>query len=277
MDKYAVIGNPIEHSYSPLIQSLFAKQTNQTMEYIRIESPLERFSETVREFQAASGKGANVTLPFKQEAFMMADEKSELAEQAQAANTLVFRNDGTIFADNTDGSGLVQDLKNNHQFTFLQKRILLLGAGGAARGVVYPLLCQAPASLVIANRTKEKAIKLAEQFAKKGDVTGCGLTELNNEPFDLIINATSASLQGEALEINPAIVAAHTWVYDMMYASEPTLFLHWAQTLGAAKCLDGIGMLIEQAACSFYLWRGEYPDTKPIIAEVGLQVHVANT
>lgn len=265
MDTYAVVGNPVEHSKSPLIHAEFAKQTHQEMQYTEILAPLDGFKETILEFKEAGGKGVNVTVPFKEQAYALATESSELASMATAANTLVFNDNGSIFADNTDGAGLVQDLSHNHHYSVRQKKLLLVGAGGAARGVLAPLLCLAPAILVVTNRTAKKAITLAEQFQMKGEIEGVGLDELNGEPYDLIINATSASLEGKVPALPESVIGNHTWCYDMMYADKPTAFMQWAQDLGAKNCLDGLGMLVEQAAVSFYLWRGVYPQTQPVL------------
>jgi len=265
MDRYAVIGNPIKHSKSPLIHAAFAKQTDQDLTYIAIESPVNSFTGTIKDFEAAGGKGTNVTLPFKKEAFALADEHSDHAQQAQAANTLVFK-DGKIYADNTDGPGLVQDLKCNHDYSLRQKHILVLGAGGATQGILGPLLAQAPAHIFVANRTPEKAFALAEQFEMHGDIDGIGLNDIEKKPYDLIINATSASVTGSALDIPKEIISEHTWCYDLFYADEPTAFLTFAKQQGAKNCIDGLGMLVEQAAGAFYLWRGVYPETKSVIA-----------
>jgi len=273
-DQYAVIGNPIEHSKSPLIHRAFAKQTGQDMAYERILGDLEDFVGDVRYFFQQSGKGLNVTVPFKEKAFEMADVLSDRAQAAQAANTLTLLDDGAIRGDNTDGTGLVRDLGCNHLFHFAGARILLLGAGGASRGVLRPLLDESPASLVIANRTHEKAITLAEEItADTGtnimtSVAGCGLDDLDNQQFDLIINATAASLKGQVPDIPPDCLAKGGWIYDMMYGNEPTAFIHWGQRVGAAKALDGLGMLVEQAAESFFLWRGVMPDTEAVIRQL---------
>jgi len=264
VDNYAVIGHPVRHSLSPAIHTEFARQTGEILKYTAIEAPLDRFSATVRAFIQAGGKGINVTVPFKPEAYQLADERSELAEQALAANTLMFREDGSVFADSTDGIGLLQDLTGNHDYTLRQKKILLIGAGGAARCVLGPIISAAPAECVIANRTADKAYALAEQYQLQGQVQGAGLSELIAEPYDLIINATSAGLSGEAIDLPAELIASHTWCYDMVYGKEPTPFLQWAHRLGAQQCLDGLGMLVEQAAAAFYLWRGVYPDTKSV-------------
>lgn len=265
MDSYAVIGNPVSHSKSPQIHAAFAKQTHQNMSYIAIEAPIEGFAETLKEFEAAGGKGCNVTLPFKEEAYKIATHHSDLVKQSGAANTLVFRKNNEVYADSTDGLGLVQDIINNHHYSFRQKSILIVGAGGVVKCIAGPILAQAPAQLFIANRTPEKAVAIAKQFKMHGNIKGFGLHDIPEEPFDLIINATSASLTGHIPNISNKLLGSHTWCYDLFYSDEPTAFLKWAKNLGVEKCVDGLGMLVEQAAAAFYLWRGVYPETKPVI------------
>ncbi|RTZ72036.1 MAG: shikimate dehydrogenase [Gammaproteobacteria bacterium] len=265
-DRYAVIGNPIEHSKSPFIHQAFAGQTGEALTYGRILGDPEDFAGSVRDFLARGGKGLNVTVPFKEEAWRLADELTSRARVAGAVNTLVLQPDGNLLGDNTDGVGLVRDLVQNHGFDFRGKRVLLLGAGGASRGVVRPLLEQHPALLVIANRTAEKARALADELRDEGvEVKGCGLDELPGMQFDLIINGTAAGLKGQVPHIPDDCLAPGGWVYDMMYASEPTAFVRWGQAHGAEKALDGLGMLVEQAAESFRLWRGVKPETREII------------
>jgi shikimate dehydrogenase len=269
-DRYAVIGNPVAHSKSPQIHAAFARQTGQDVEYLRLLAPLDGFRAAVAEFRAGGGRGLNVTLPFKLEAFDLADEVSQRAKDARAANFLSF--DGSrIRADNTDGAGLVADLTTNLGLALEAKRVLLLGAGGAAQGVLFPLLAQNPAILAIANRTVDKALRLAESVRHQPDaahtvVSGLGYGELAGHHFDLLINATSSSLQGEAPPLPAGIFAPGALAYDMMYGREPTPFLLFAQAQGAARCADGLGMLVEQAAESFFLWRGVRPQTAPVIA-----------
>lgn len=264
-DRYAVMGNPIAHSKSPAIHAMFAQQTGQDIRYTAILVEPGKFPEALDEFQQGGGKGLNITVPFKQEAWQQAHERSARAERAGAVNTLVLRADGTRYGDNTDGFGMVRDLRQNHGATIAGRRVLVLGAGGAVRGVLGPLLAEQPARLVIANRTPDKAVELAQLFADAGPVAGCGFDALVGQPFDLIINGTAASLQGEVPPLPPAVLAAGGWCYDMMYGAEPTPFLRWALAHGAAKALDGLGMLVEQAAESFYLWRGVRPATAPVI------------
>jgi len=265
-DKYAVIGNPIEHSKSPLIHSLFARQSGQDMEYGRVLGDPGGFSEDVRRFFATGGRGMNVTVPFKEQAWAIVDERSPRAESAGAVNTLIGLTNGGLRGENTDGVGLVRDLVENHGFAFDGKRLLLLGAGGASRGVLGPLLETGLVELVIANRNAEKALGLAVAGAALGPVSGCGLDGLAARQFDLIINATSAGLSGTVPIIPDECLAPGGWTYDMLYGDAPTPFRRWGAEHGAASSLDGLGMLVEQAAESFFLWRGLRPATEPVIA-----------
>jgi len=267
-DHYAVFGNPIAHSKSPLIHTLFARQTEQNMEYTAELAELDQFAPAVNNFIAMGGKGINVTVPFKLDAWKFATEKSSRAELAGAVNTLIFESDGNIYGENTDGVGLVNDLILNHGLELENKSILIIGAGGAVRGIIEPLLEQKPGKLLIANRTKEKALELAEDFSKPGNINGCGLDELEERSFDVIINGTSASLKSELPELPANIINSTTCCYDLMYATEPTPFMQWANSIGANKVLDGLGMLVEQAAESFYLWRGIKPETHMVIETV---------
>jgi len=268
-DRYAVIGNPIEHSLSPRIHAAFARQTGEEIEYGRILGDLEHFEEDVRRFFAEGGKGLNVTVPFKERAFRLADRLGERARAAGAVNTLALQADGTLLGENTDGMGLVRDLAVNHGFHFAGRRVLLLGAGGASRGVARPLLEQRPAELVIANRTASKAESLAAGLQKlEVPVRGCGLDALEGERFDLIVNGTAAGLSGAVPAIPDGCLAPGGWVYDMMYGSEPTAFVRWGLAHGAEKALDGLGMLVEQAAESFLVWRGVRPLTAPVIEQL---------
>jgi shikimate dehydrogenase len=265
-DRYAVIGNPIAHSKSPLIHAAFARETGQDMEYGRILGDTDDFAGDVRRFFGSGGLGLNVTVPFKERAWALADERSPGAESAGAVNTLIALADGRLHGDNTDGVGLVRDLAQNHGFDFAGKRVLLLGAGGAARGVLLPLLETGLAEIVIANRTASKALGLAADGAVLGPVTGCGLDGLEGRRFDLIINATSAGLGGGVPTIPDDCLVPGGWTYDMLYADAPTPFRRWGMEHGAACALDGLGMLVEQAAESFYLWRAVRPSTAPVIA-----------
>jgi shikimate dehydrogenase len=264
-DQYAVIGNPIEHSKSPLIHRLFAEQTGQAMEYGRILGNPDDFKGDVQRFIGQGGRGLNVTVPFKEMAWRLADQLSERAQRAGAVNTLILLEDGRLRGDNTDGVGLVHDLVRNHGCALSGSRILLLGAGGAARGVLDPLLESGPERLLIANRTATRALALADEWKTAGPVSGCGLEELSGQHFDLIINATAAGLAGQVPEIPNDLLLPGGWCYDMMYAQTPTAFVRWGLEHGAAKALDGLGMLVEQAAESFFLWRGVRPDTREVI------------
>lgn len=269
MDQYGVIGNPITHSLSPFIHQQFAQQTQQDLSYVRIQAPFEAFKQTVMDFKARGGKGLNVTVPFKTDAYRLADLSSKWVKLAEAANTLCFREDGSVFADNTDGIGLINDLVDNHRCRLRDKRILILGAGGAVRTILNQVLAQMPISVTIANRTAGRAMALANTFKGKGTIIGVGLSELSSEPYDLIINATSAGLtEGDPLRLPDGLVTSSTWCYDLMYGSKAPGFLSWAAGQGAFRCLDGIGMLVEQAAASFYLWRGVYPDTQSVIQAI---------
>lgn len=261
-DRYAVIGHPIAHSKSPQIHAAFARQTQQDLRYERLLAPLEDFRGTLNAFFADGGRGANVTVPFKEEAFELADERSARAEAAGAANILSLVG-GQILADNTDGAGLVRDITVNHAYMLSGKRILLMGAGGAARGVIAPLLAENPQALCIANRTVGKARSLAERF----NVEACAYPDLVGRRFDLVINATSASLS-DALPPLPAGTVTGALAYDMMYGSQDTSFLVFARRDGASRCVDGLGMLIEQAAESFFIWRGVRPDTTPVFEQL---------
>lgn len=265
-DTYAVMGNPISHSKSPFIHKKFAEQTGQRIEYTAIQVDPGGFAQAVGNFQANGGKGLNITVPFKREAWELADELSPRATVAGAVNTLVFRPDQSLFGDNTDGIGLVRDILNNHAGQIRDRHLLVLGAGGAVRGVLGPLLEQHPQQLVIANRTVDKAVTLAQDFHALGNLKGCEFPELQGMTFDLIINGTSASLQGELPPIPESILKNTSWCYDMMYGREPTIFLRWCEQQGVSQLIDGLGMLVEQAAESFYLWRGVRPDSAPVIA-----------
>jgi shikimate dehydrogenase len=264
-DRYAVIGNPIQHSKSPQIHTAFALQTGQDLEYGRILGEPERFTEQVRAFFSNEGKGMNVTVPFKQDAWRLADERSPRAESAGAANTLILQPGGGIRADNTDGAGLVRDLTVNHGVTLAGRSVLLLGAGGASRGVLRPLLEQQPDCLIIANRTASRAIDLARELSELGPVQGCGLDALAGRRFEVIINGTAAGLKDQVPAIRDDSLASGGVTYDMMYADLPTPFVRWGLAHGASLALDGLGMLVEQAAESFFLWRGVRPETGPVI------------
>ncbi|MEW8499221.1 MAG: shikimate dehydrogenase, partial [Candidatus Thiodiazotropha taylori] len=265
MDKYAVIGNPIAHSKSPEIHTAFANQTGEALTYERILGDKQNFAADVRRFMAEGGQGLNVTVPFKEEAWRLADELSDRAHTAGAVNTLIRLDKNLLRGDNTDGVGLVRDLTVNQGFRMADKRILMLGAGGAVRGVMRPLLEQKPKRIIIANRTASKAYALASVLTSYGQVAGCGLEELQGMQFDLIINGTAAGLDGEVPNIPDDVLSKGGWCYDMLYSNQATPFQIWARAHHAARSLDGLGMLVEQAAESFYLWRGRRPDTEPVI------------
>ncbi len=267
-DPYAVMGNPISHSQSPLIHTEFASQTQQRLNYSAIQVDAGGFEQAVGNFRASGGKGLNITVPFKQEAWEFVDERSERAIQAGAVNTISFNDNGQSVGDNTDGVGLVRDLMENHAIELAGKRILILGAGGAVRGILGPMLAQQPSEIVIANRTAEKAVALANEFNRGDQLQGCGFPSIDELPFDLIINGTAASLQGELPSIPATAISSGTCCYDMMYGKAPTLFMTWAAKHDAPKVLDGLGMLVEQAAESFFIWRAVRPDTREVIASV---------
>ncbi|MGR9074403.1 MAG: shikimate dehydrogenase, partial [Gammaproteobacteria bacterium] len=268
-DRYAVFGHPIKHSKSPRIHRLFAEQTGQTnLVYTAEDVPPEKFDAAVDAFFSAGGKGLNCTVPLKELAWRRADALSQRAECAKAVNTLALRPDGSIFGDNTDGAGLVADLTANHGIGLKSIDILILGAGGASRGILGPILQQAPGKLVIANRTLEKALQLAAEFAGFGSVSGCGFDDLTGGTFDLILNATSASLSSQLPPLPDGLLAEGGSCYDLAYGDEPTPFVRWGREMRALMSLDGLGMLVEQAAEAFYLWRGIRPDTAPVIAEL---------
>ena len=264
-DHYAVVGNPVAHSASPQIHAEFARQTGQDLDYVRLLAPLDGFAACIADFRARGGRGVNVTLPFKLEAYQLAQQRSERAVQSEAVNTLKF-DGGTIYGDNTDGAGLVRDLEANLGFAPAGKRILLMGAGGAARGVLLPLLEKKPAALTIVNRTLEKAHVLARQFAPWGRCAVCSYGELAGRRFDLIINATAAGVGGGKAPVPDSVFAAGMLAYDMMYG-KATPFMQ-AATARGARVSDGLGMLVEQAAESFLLWRGVRPHTAQVIAKL---------
>ena len=267
MDRYVVFGNPIAHSKSPVLHRLFAEQTGQSMQYDTLLAPLDGFAPCALAF-FQEGRGANVTVPFKEDAYRLANSLTPRAQRAGAVNTLSKQADGSLLGDNTDGAGLVRDLTVNAGFSLKGKRILILGAGGAVRGALEPLLAQGPTSVTIANRTVEKAEMLVELFSDLGPVAASGFDWLR-EPVDLIINATSASLAGELPPIASSLIEpGKTLCYDMMYGKEQTPFCVWATEHGAGHVMDGLGMLAEQAAEAFFVWRGVRPDTAPALAQL---------
>jgi len=263
MERFAVFGHPITHSKSPLIHALFAAQTGIEHLYGRVCAPIDAFPATIKDFFANGGEGANVTVPFKQQAFELADELTERAALAGAVNTLKKIGAGKILGDNTDGIGLVSDL-SRLQMIAPGCRILLVGAGGAARGVILPLL-SAGCVITIANRTAEKAQELATLFQSHGDVIACPMEKLSGQPFDVIVNATSSGISGEVPALPSSIIAPSTRCYDMFYQPGLTPFLRWGQQHEASQLADGLGMLVGQAAHAFYLWHGEFPDVEPVI------------
>lgn len=264
-DRYAVIGHPVAHSKSPQIHRRFAAQTGQDLSYVALPAPLDGFAATVRGFIAEGGCGLNVTVPFKEEACRLATRLTDRARAAGAVNTLSFRH-GEILGDNTDGVGIVRDIRANLAQEIANRRVLLLGAGGAARGSVLPLLQEKPASLVIANRTAARAQRLAEEMAAHGNVRGCGFAELSGQSFDIVINATSAGFSDAPLDIPDSLFAPGCLAYDMLYGRE-TPFMAQARQAGA-RVSDGLGMLVEQAAEAFLIWRGLRPDTAAVLAEL---------
>jgi shikimate dehydrogenase len=271
-DRYAVVGNPVAHSKSPFIHAQFARQTGEDIEYGRILAPLDGFRATVEAFRQSGGRGLNVTVPFKLEAYALATWHSEPALDAEAVNVLKFA-DERIEGYNTDGVGLVRDLESNLAFPIAGQRVLLMGAGGAAQGAIGPLLAAAPAALAIGNRTADKAQRLAERFARSGRfprtrLTGSDYAALAGQAFDLIVNATSASLSGTLPALPSGVFAPGSLAYDMMYGKGLTPFLKLAQRQGVARLADGTGMLVEQAAESFLIWRGVRPRTDEVIAQL---------
>jgi shikimate dehydrogenase len=267
-DKYAVFGNPIKHSKSPAIHAAFAEQCDQRIQYRAVRVELGDFQRAAGSFFAGGGKGLNVTLPFKQDAFAFADTLTDRARRAGAVNTLTACDDGSIAGDTTDGIGLVRDMVANLGWQLQGRRIALLGAGGAVRGVLEPLLRERPKSVVIANRTGAKAAELAALFADIGSVQGGGYELLQELEVDLLINATSAGLQGEMPPLPDTLLTVRSCCYDMLYGPEPTLFMRWAAQNAAWAVADGLGMLVEQAAESFYRWRKVRPATQPVINQM---------
>lgn len=264
-DRYAVFGNPIKHSRSPQIHAAFAAQTGQALTYRPQLIELGGFAAAAREFFESGGKGCNITVPFKLDAFAFATELSGRARRAGAVNTLALQGDGTIYGDNTDGVGLVRDIEQNLAWEIHGKRVLVIGAGGAVRGVLEPLMKRHPQSIAIVNRTLEKADQLAHEFADLGVVRTYALDTLGSDQFDLIINATSAGLRGESFELPPSLLAQDCCCYDLTYGPAPTPFMRWAASEAAWAVADGLGMLVEQAAESFCIWRGVRPQTRPVI------------
>ena len=270
-DQYGVMGNPVAHSKSPLIHAAFAQQADQQLEYKALLVEPGTFASRVQEFFSQGGKGLNITVPFKQEAWELASVKSADATLAGAVNTLLQDRHGILHGHNTDGIGLVRDILQNQAGILAGKAILILGAGGATRGILLPLLQQRPARICIANRTVNKAVELSDIFASYGNVDAYGYQDLEGQSFDWVINATSASLQGELPPLSAHLLRGDAWCYDLMYGAEPTIFCRWAKQHGA-KALDGLGMLVEQAAESFWLWRGIRPGTDLILRDLRAQM-----
>lgn len=267
-DRYGVVGHPVGHSRSPLIHQLFARQTGQHLTYELIDAAPEHFETAVRGFMAAGGKGLNVTVPHKEAAFRLADDVAPEAAEAGAVNTLAFVG-GDIRGHNTDGLGLVRDVRVNHGEPIEGRRVLILGAGGAARGIVGPLLEAKPAELVVANRTVARAEELAALFAERRAIAAIGFDDLEGlPPFDLIFNATSAGLRGEVPPFAPSVVGPGSFCYDLVYSVDDTPFITWARSHGVRRAAQGWGMLVEQAAESFFIWRGVRPDTAPILQQL---------
>ncbi len=267
-DKYAVVGNPVGHSKSPLIHASFAAQTKQNIEYGKIEAGIDDFEACVRRFFAQPGnKGLNVTVPFKERAYAMCEHLSERASLAEAVNTLYLDQKGELHGDNTDGAGLVRDLTVNHGIKLKGLRVLVLGAGGAVKGVLLPVMQQEPAELVVCNRTVIKAEALVSRLQHLGHIRSSAFDALEGS-FDVIINGTSASLGGALPAISNSVVCPATVVYDMMYSPDKTVFNQWALDAGAADAIDGLGMLIEQAAEAFMIWRGVRPATHALTVQL---------
>jgi shikimate dehydrogenase len=263
--QYGVVGHPVAHSWSPFIHGLFARETGQAMTYRLYDFTPEEFHGRVRDFFKQGGRGLNITLPHKIAAVDVADDLTARAAHAAAVNTFAIRNDGTILGDNTDGAGLVRDLCDNQGIVIIHRRILVIGAGGAARGVLAPLLALSPTEIVIANRTPERAETLAKAFGKLGTTRGVGFRYIAGGAFDLIINATSASLSGDIPAVPTEVVGPETVCYDMAYGKTDTPFVRWAVKQGCTRALQGWGMLVEQAAESFRVWRGVRPSTQPVL------------
>ena len=269
---YAVIGHPVKHSRSPFIHERFARQFDLHFTYGRIDAAPEAFTGAVHRFFSQGGRGLNVTLPHKQSALGLVSQLTPRAQRAGAINTLSLLEDGSLAGDNTDGIGLVRDLVDNFGATVAGRRVLLLGAGGAARGALDPLLELQPSTLTIANRSADRAQALATEFAGSGELHGCGFADLQGGAYDLVINATAASLGNEALPLPAGCVDAQSFCYDMVYGAADTPFVHWAQQRGCTRAVMGLGMLVEQAAESFFIWHGLRPDTAPVLAALKVEL-----
>ena len=272
MDRYAVIGNPIGHSKSPKIHNTFAASTGQALEYTAIEGQAETFEKTVRAFRENGGRGMNVTAPFKMQAFALATDRMERAQLAGAANALKFEGE-RIYADNFDGVGLVNDIQRNLGVSLAGKRVLMLGAGGAARGAVLPFLAQSPAELTIVNRDLDKARALVREAGSPANLRAVAYRDVADERFDVVVNATSASLRGELPPVAPRVFGEDALAYELVYGKGLTPFLRLAQNAGASRLADGVGMLVEQAAEAFAWWRGVRPATQSMIASLTVPLH----
>ncbi len=259
--RFAVIGNPIAHSKSPEIHLLFADQTGEVIQYKKILAEIGQFKTVVNKFFEAGGMGLNITVPFKTDAFEYVDEHTDYAKHAGAVNTIIRKENDSYLGANTDGIGLLRDIKKTLRLQLLNKRILIVGAGGAVQGIVEPLLVEKPAELIIANRTVSKAQTIADNFNSIGEIIACGLYEIPAKQYDLILHATSAALHNGELSLPTNIIGAHTCCYDLLYSDSDTPFMQLGKKANAAIVVDGFGMLLEQAAEAFYLWHGKRPDT----------------
>jgi len=270
---YAVMGNPVRHSKSPAIHKEFARQRAIALEYSAIHVELGGFESALRAFRENGGRGLNITVPFKLEAYQLADRHSARAEQAGAVNTLRFEGDGSAYGDNTDGVGLLRDITANLNHPPVGQRVLILGAGGAVRGILDALLEQQPKELVVANRTVAKAKDLEKLFRPQGSIRGCGFEDLKGKRFDVVINATAASLKGDVPAVSKDVLETNALAYDLMYGDTPTPFMIWAKGHGTTRTCDGLGMLVEQAAESFFVWHGVRPQTAPVIAALRKEIN----
>jgi shikimate dehydrogenase len=268
IDKYAVFGNPIKHSKSPAIHEAFAQQSDQAMRYRAVRVNLDGFAAAANNFFDQGGSGLNITLPFKREAYEFAQQCSERAQRAGAVNTLLKSPDGAVLGDNTDGIGLVRDMIANLGWTINGLRVLVLGAGGAVRGVLEPLLREHPGEILVVNRTAGRATELAGEFTDLGPIEGGAYSLIGERQFDLIINGSSGGLKGEMPDLPSSVLTERSCCYDMVYGAQPTVFMRWAAQHTAWAVADGLGMLVEQAAESFFLWRRVRPETGPVISQV---------
>lgn len=272
LDNYAVFGNPVEHSKSPDIHTAFAEANDENISYKRQQIDIGIFDKAAQNFFESGGKGLNVTVPFKLDAYNFAEKLTKRAEIAGAVNTLSLRNDGKILGDTTDGIGITRDIVDNLGWVINGKKVLMLGAGGAVRGILQPILELLPDHVVIANRTIEKALILSKKFAGMGYLDGCNFQMLDGQQFDVVINGTSATLSNKIPPLPRGLFSKNAVCYDMMYGSQQSIFLEWAKNNGAARVSDGLGMLVEQAAESFYIWRGIRPETRTVISMLKKQI-----